>query len=111
MTDKQQPEDLKLAEELDAVPETGADPQMIEDAATELRRQHARIADLEAQLAAIGAPAAIEAQEPLFLLYTGEARDGEQDDWDVEPDSQAAVDDYCAANPGKVVGLFPYPLC
>ena len=53
--------------------------------------------------------AAIEAQEPLFILYTGEVWDGEQDDWDVEPNGQAAVDDYCAANPGKRIGLFPCP--
>jgi hypothetical protein len=36
----QQPEALRLADELDAVPETGADPQTIQDAAAELRRQH-----------------------------------------------------------------------
>ena len=41
MTDKQHPEALRLADELDAVPETGADPQTIQDAAAELRRQHA----------------------------------------------------------------------
>ena len=41
MTDSTQPEALRLADELDAVPETGADPQTIQDAAAELRRQHA----------------------------------------------------------------------
>ena len=51
----QHPEALRLADELDAVPETGADPQTIQDAAAELRRQHARIAELEARLEAIGA--------------------------------------------------------
>ncbi len=51
----QHPEALRLADELDAVPETGADPQTIQEAAAELRRQHARIAELEAQLEAIGA--------------------------------------------------------
>ena len=51
----QQPEALRLADELDAVPETGADPQTIQDAAAELRRQHTRIAELEAQLESIGA--------------------------------------------------------
>lgn len=38
----QQPEALRLADELDAVPETGADPQTIQDAAAELRRQHTK---------------------------------------------------------------------
>lgn len=56
----QHPEALRLADELDAVPETGADPQTIQDAAAELRRQHARIAELEAQLEAIGASAGSE---------------------------------------------------
>jgi len=41
---------LRLADELDAVPETGADPQTIQEAAAELRRQHARIAELEARI-------------------------------------------------------------
>ena len=42
MTDTQ-PEALRLADELDAVPETGADPQMIQEAAAELRRLHAEV--------------------------------------------------------------------
>lgn len=46
----QEPEALRLAQELDAVPETGADPQTIQEAAAELRRQHARIAELEARI-------------------------------------------------------------
>jgi len=46
----QHPEALRLADELDAVPETGADPQTIQEAAAELRRQHARIAELEARI-------------------------------------------------------------
>jgi hypothetical protein len=46
----QHPEAPRLADELDAVPETGADPQTIQEAAAELRRQHARIAELEARI-------------------------------------------------------------
>ena len=62
-------EALRLADELDAVPETGADPDLIQESAAELRRLHAeneamrnvanrgghiavamsRIADLESQ--------------------------------------------------------------
>jgi len=49
----QHPEALRLADELDAVPETGADPQTIQEAAAELRRQHARIAELEARIKAM----------------------------------------------------------
>ena len=58
MTDNTQPEALHLADQLDAVPETGADPQTIQDAAAELRRLHAgyaaarlEIESLKAQLA------------------------------------------------------------
>jgi hypothetical protein len=46
----QHPEALRLADELDAVPETGADPQTIQEAAAELRRQHTRIAELQARI-------------------------------------------------------------
>lgn len=49
MTDKQ-PEALRLAQELDAVPETGADPQTIQEAAAELRRLHAYCQELESHL-------------------------------------------------------------
>ena len=55
MTDNTQPEALRLAQELDEVPETGADPEFIQECAAVLRRQHTRIADLEAQLESIGA--------------------------------------------------------
>lgn len=37
----EQPEALRLADALDAVPETGADPDMIQEAAAELRWLHA----------------------------------------------------------------------
>ena len=37
-----QPEVLRLADELDAIPETGADPDLIQEAAAELRRLHAQ---------------------------------------------------------------------
>ena len=37
----QQPEALRLADALDAVPETGADPDLIQESAAELRRLHA----------------------------------------------------------------------
>ena len=39
------PEALRLADELDAVPETGADPDLIQDAAAELRRLRASCED------------------------------------------------------------------
>lgn len=39
---KTQPEALRLADELDAIPETGADPDLIQEAAAELRRLHAQ---------------------------------------------------------------------
>ena len=55
MTDNTQPEALRLAQELDEVPETGGDPDSIQECAAELRRQHTRIAELEAQLESIGA--------------------------------------------------------
>ena len=54
MTNKQ-PEALRLAGLLELAPEDGVEPQTTEDAAAELRRQHARIAELEANLEAIGA--------------------------------------------------------
>jgi hypothetical protein len=37
-----QPEALRLADALDAVPETGADPDLIQESAAELRRLHAQ---------------------------------------------------------------------
>lgn len=55
MTDNTQPEAMRLAQELDEAPETGADPELIQECAAVLRRQQARIAELEAQLEAIGA--------------------------------------------------------
>ena len=55
MTDSTQPEALRLAGLLELAPEDGVEPQTAEDAAAELRRQHARIAELEAKLEAIGA--------------------------------------------------------
>ena len=52
----QQPEALRLADELDAEFAQGRISNHTgRKAATELRRQHARIAELEAQLSAIGA--------------------------------------------------------
>ena len=41
MTDKTQPEALRLAGLLELAPETGVEPQTTEDAAAELRRLHA----------------------------------------------------------------------
>lgn len=68
MTDRTQPEALRLADWLQAAvqiyPQQSEDEpggyasevdQIMDDAAAELRRQHARIAELEAQLEAIGA--------------------------------------------------------
>ena len=46
----QQPEALRLAWLLELAPEDGVEPQTTEDAAAELRRQHARIAELEARI-------------------------------------------------------------
>lgn len=68
MTEAEQPEALRLADRLQnavaTYPQVGEDEpggycqevdQVMDEAAAELRRQHARIADLEAQLSAIGA--------------------------------------------------------
>ena len=41
-----QPEALRLADELNAVSETGADPDVIQESATELRRLHSVNAEL-----------------------------------------------------------------
>ena len=46
-----QPEALRLADALDAVPETGADPDLIQESAAELRRLHAENTSLSAALA------------------------------------------------------------
>ena len=55
----QQTEALRLAAELDETPDFAVDPNMVDDLAAELRRQHARIAELEAQVEALSAaPAA-----------------------------------------------------
>lgn len=45
--------------------------------------------------------------DPLFLLHTGECSVDDQDDWEIEADSQARVDAFCAANPGQTIGLVP----
>ena len=50
MTTQQKPEALRLAWLLELAPEDGVEPQTTEDAAAELRRQHARIAELEARI-------------------------------------------------------------
>lgn len=51
-----------------------------------------------------------ERQEPLYLLHTGAIdSDGEQDEFDAEPDSYKRVEAYCRANPGITVGLYPHP--
>ena len=59
MSTTQQPEALRLADKYEAHGFLGdhsfAKEQWCSQAAVELRRQHARIADLEAQLSAIGA--------------------------------------------------------
>ena len=54
MTEKQH-DALELAEQLDAVPETGADPDLIEQSAAELRRLHTENQQLRAELEAVGA--------------------------------------------------------
>jgi hypothetical protein len=86
MTDNRQPEALRLAELLELAPEDGIEPQTAEDAAAELRRQHARIAELEAQLEAIGAGgmsgqlmgraslAASAGSEPVATVFTMDAQ-------------------------------------
>jgi len=50
MTDNTQPEALRLAWLLELAPEDGVEPQTTEDAAAELRRQHTRIAELQARI-------------------------------------------------------------
>jgi len=49
---KTQPEALRLADELDAIPETGADPDLIQEAAAELRRLYAENERLSATVKA-----------------------------------------------------------
>lgn len=73
MTDKTQPEALRLADRLQAAvqtyPQMSEDEpggyasevdQIMDDAAAELRRQHARIAELEAELEAARADSVLE---------------------------------------------------
>ena len=57
MTDNTQPEALRIADEFRDCIECDAIPSIIdiEKAVAELRRQHARIAELESQLESIGA--------------------------------------------------------
>ena len=64
MTDTKQPEALRLADQLRALSFGGT----CILAAAELRRQHARIADLEAQLSAIGA-GGVEPLRPRQCLH------------------------------------------
>lgn len=60
---------LDLSERLDAVPETGADPDLIEQSAAELRRLHAEVERLSAgQPAAAPQPPAVAHPEPAYLL-------------------------------------------
>ncbi len=81
MTDKKQPEALRLAGLLELAPENGVEPQTTEDAAAELRRLHtentalqqgyaaARL-EIESLRAAQPAPQQ-EAQEPVAWYVTG----------------------------------------
>ena len=75
MTDNTQPEALKLADALEAV-EGGWS--VADKCCAELRRQHARIAELEAQLSAIGAvpqpPACNQSMQPELATYSAQAR-------------------------------------
>jgi len=55
-------------------------------------------------------PAAQPAQEPLFLLHTGDIdSNGEQNDWESEADSGVRVDEFCAQHPNKTFGLYTTP--
>lgn len=65
MTDNTQPEALRLADALEGNARTAWTR---EEAAAELRRQHARIAELEAQLSAIGA-GGVEPLRPRQCLH------------------------------------------
>lgn len=50
------------------------------------------------------------AQEPLFLLHTGQIDSGgEQDEWETEADSYKRVEEFCRQHPSKTIGLFPAP--
>jgi hypothetical protein len=71
-----QPEALRLADALDAVPETGADPDLIQESAAELRRLHAqRDALLEAlKEAAEALEIAADNGGVNFYQYAKEAR-------------------------------------
>lgn len=59
------------------------------------------------------APTALTAaptQEPLVLLHCGQIdSSGEQDEWDIEPDSGDRVDAFAALHPGKTIPLYPHP--
>ena len=81
MTQAKQPESLRLADRLQnavaTYPQVSEDEpggycqevdQVMDEAAAELRRQHARIADLEAQLSAIGA-GGVEPLRPRQCLH------------------------------------------
>lgn len=51
-----------------------------------------------------------EAQEPLFLLHTGQVDDsGEQGEWETESNSADRVEQFCLENPGKIIGLYARP--
>jgi hypothetical protein len=62
------------------------------------------------QLVALLCRTACAEQVPLFLLHCGAVFDGEQDDWDTEPNSGAAVDALAAKHPGETLGLFAAPV-
>ncbi|MBN9576165.1 MAG: DUF551 domain-containing protein [Alicycliphilus denitrificans] len=69
MTQAKQPDALRLADAIDPFSRTGAPDHLTSKvAAEELRRQHARIADLEAQLSAIGA-GGVEPLRPRQCLH------------------------------------------
>ena len=74
-TSTEKPEALRLAEVLDALDVGAFKNSLLGKAAAELRRQHARIAELEAQLSAIGAgdvePLRKAAATPIAWYVTG----------------------------------------
>jgi hypothetical protein len=77
-----------------------------------ISKQYKALASLYEVLALMppAAQPAQPAQEPLFLLHTGDIdSNGEQGDWESETDSGVRVDEFCAQHPNKTFGLYTTP--
>jgi hypothetical protein len=81
----EQPLALRLADDIDAVPEIGADPDMLQDAAAELRRLHAENEAMREALAvmlrdytAVHDIGDVEMQPAIYQARAALARAGEK---------------------------------